>query len=436
MSLTVENLEHNMAKLTIEASAEDFEKEIERSYMRSRNRISVPGFRRGKAPRKLIEKMYGEGVFYEDAANALISDTYRKELDEHKELDVVSRPEIDVVQVESGKPLIYTAMVALKPGVELGKYKGVKCGIAKTDVTDEEVEDELKRQQDINSRIVDADRPIQDKDIAVIDFEGFMDGEPFDGGKGENYQLTIGSHSFIDNFEEQLIGKSKDEEVEVNVTFPEDYQEKSLAGQPAMFKVTIKNVREKVVPELDDDFASDVSEYDTMDEYRNGVRENIKKQKEDEERARQEDEILESIIEDSNMDIPDAMIDTETDQLMDNYQRQLRMQGLNLESYLEYTGMDYEKFVDQMKEQAGKNIRARLVLEEIAKTENLDATDEEYKEELSKMSERYRLSPEKMEETLGDKEKENIRKEIAMKKAVDLIIDEKKEVEEKEDKEA
>ena len=276
MSLQVENLEHNMAKLTIQASAEDFEKAIQRIYVRSRNRISIPGFRRGKAPRKLIEKMYGESVFYEDAANSLISESYRKEIEEHEELDIVSRPDIDVVQIESGKPFIYTALVALKPGVELGKYKGVKCVKAETDVTDEEVEEELKRQQDINSRMVDADRPVQDKDIVTIDFEGLMDGVPFDGGKGEDYNLTIGSHTFIDNFEEQLIGKSKDENVEVNVTFPEDYGEKKLAGKSAVFKVLIKGIREKEMPELDDEFASEISEFDTMDEYRADLKEKIK----------------------------------------------------------------------------------------------------------------------------------------------------------------
>ena len=429
MSLTVENLEHNMAKLTIETGAEDFEKEIEQAYRRSRNRISVPGFRKGKAPRKLIEKMYGESIFYEDAANVLVSTAYKKELEEHKELDVVSRPDIDVIQMESGKPFIFSATVALKPEIELGKYKGVKCVKAETDVTEEEVEEALKRQQEANSRIVDADRPIQDKDIAVIDFEGFIDGEGFEGGKGENFNLTIGSHTFIDNFEEQLIGKSKEEDVEVHVTFPEDYQEKSLAGQPALFKVHINNVKEKQIPELDDDFASEVSEYETMDEYKESVRKNIQEQKENEERARQEDELLEAIIEDSNMDIPDAMVDTEAEQLLDNYRRQLRMQGLTMDSYLSYTGMDYDKLKDQMWDQADKNIKARLILEAVVKAENLTASDEEYQEEIKKLSERYRLSPEKTEETLGENEKESIRKEITMKKAVDIIVDEKKEVE-------
>ena len=427
MSLQVENLEHNMAKLTIQASAEDFEKAIQRIYVRSRNRISIPGFRRGKAPRKLIEKMYGESVFYEDAANSLISESYRKEIEEHEELDIVSRPDIDVVQIESGKPFIYTALVALKPGVELGKYKGVKCVKAETDVTDEEVEEELKRQQDINSRMVDADRPVQDKDIVTIDFEGLMDGVPFDGGKGEDYNLTIGSHTFIDNFEEQLIGKNKDENVEVNVTFPEDYGEKKLAGKPAVFKVLIKGIREKEMPELDDEFASEISEFDTMDEYRADLKEKIKKQKEDEEKARQEDELLEAIIADSNMDIPEAMVKTETDMLMENYSRQLSGQGLDMDSYLNYTGMNRDLFESQMKDQAMKNIQSRLVLEAIVSAEDIKADDEAFEEEISKTAKRYRVTPEKMKEIMGEKEQENIKKDLCMKKAVDMIFEEKTE---------
>ncbi len=427
MSLQVENLEHNMARLTIETSAEDFEKACQSAYQKQKGRISIPGFRKGKAPRKLIEKMYGAGVFYEDAANELVPESYRKELDEHKELEIVSRPAIDIVQIEAGKPFIYTAEVALKPPVELGKYKGVACTKIDTTVTDEEINEKVEAERAKDARISEVEgRPIQDKDIATIDFEGFIDGEAFDGGKGEDHELTIGSHSFIDTFEDQLIGKNVGDDVEVNVTFPEDYHEKSLAGKPALFKVQIKGLKEKILPEIDEDYLSDKG-FDSLEEYRDDFRKKIQEKKENDARMKHEDEIVEAIVEDSNMDIPEAMIETEADGLFENFKQRIAYQGLSPELYMQYTGTNPERMKKDMKEQAEKNIKSRLVLEAIMKAEGLEATDEEYEEEIKKMAGNYHMEEEKFKDIMGDTEKENIRKDTGMQKAVDFILKEAKE---------
>ena len=431
MSLQVENLEHNMAKLTIEASAEDFEKACQSAYQKQKGKISVPGFRKGKAPRKLIEKMYGAGVFYEDAANELIPEAYRKELEEHKELDIVSRPAIDVVQVEAGKPFIFTAEVALKPPVELGKYKGVKCTKVDTSVSDEEVTSKIDEELDRDARIVAiTDRAVQDKDIANIDFEGFVDGEAFDGGKGEGHDLTIGSHSFIDNFEEQLIGKNIGDDTEVNVTFPEDYHEKSLAGKAALFKVHINSLKERQKPELDDEYVSDKG-FDSVDDYKEDIKKKLTERKENEAKAKNEDEIIEAVIEDSKMDIPEAMEDTEAESLVNGFARNIASQGMSLDMYMQYTGMTMDRLKDQMKEQAGKNIRSRLVLEAIGEKEGIEATDEEFEEEVKKMAEQYRMEPDKLKDLMGDEEKKNVRHDIVMQKVCDLLIAEAKPVAEK-----
>ncbi len=428
MSLQVEKLDHNMAKLTIEAAAEDFEKAVQQAYLKNRGKISVPGFRKGKAPRALIEKMYGKGVFFEDAANDLIPEAYQKAVEEHTELDIVSRPKIDVTQIESGKPFIFTAEVALKPEVELGKYKGVKCDAVDTSVTDEEVDAEIERQRQNNSRMVDVEgRAIQEKDIATIDFEGFVDGEAFEGGKGENYDLEIGSHSFIDTFEDQLIGKNAGDETEVNVTFPEDYQEKSLAGKAATFKVTVKGIKEKELPELNDEFASDVSEFETLAEFKEDTKKKIAERKENNAKAAKEDQLIQAIIDDSKMDIPDAMLETGADQLLQNYAMRLSSQGLSLDMYLQYTGMTVDRLRDQMKDQAVKNIHSRLVLEAVVAAEKLEATDEEYNNELQKMADQYKMEIDKLKDLVGDKEAKNIRTDIAIQKAVDLIVAEAKE---------
>ena len=427
MSLQVENLEHNMAKLTIEAPAEDFEKACQSAYMKQKSKISVPGFRKGKAPRKLIEKMYGAGVFYEDAANELIPEVYKKELDEHKELDVVSRPKIDVTQIEKDKPFIFTAEVALKPPVELGKYKGVKCTKIDTKVKKAEVQEKIDEERSRDSRIVTVeDRAIQDKDIAVIDFEGFVDGEAFDGGKGKDYELTIGSHSFIDNFEDQLIGHNVGDDVEVNVTFPKEYQEKSLEGKDALFKVKVKGIKEKQLPELDDEYVSDKG-FDTVKEYEADIKKKLTEKKENEAKAKKEDELIQAIIDDSKMDIPDAMIDTEAEVLVDNFARRIAAQGMSLDLYMQYTGMTIDRLKNQMTEQAKKNITSRLVLEAIVEAEGIEATDEEFDEEVKKMADNYKMEPDKLKDLMGEEEVNNMKRDLKMQKAVDLILSEAKE---------
>ena len=423
-----------MARLTIEASAEDFEKACQSAYQKQKGRITVPGFRKGKAPRKLIEKMYGEGVFFEEAANELIPVAYSNEIKEHKELEIVSRPEVDIVQIEAGKPFIFTAEVALKPPVELGKYKGVKCTKIDTSVSDEEIDKRIEEERERDSRIVPVtDRAIKDKDIATIDFEGFVDDVAFDGGKGTDYDLTIGSHSFIDTFEEQLIGKNIGDDTEVNVTFPEDYQEKSLAGKAALFKVSVKGIKEKQIPALDEDYASDKG-FDSVDEYREDIKKSIAGRKENEAKAAKEDELLEAIIEDSKMDIPEAMIDTEADGLVRSFTRNIVSQGMSLEMYMQYTGMTRERLKDQMKEQAEKNIKSRLVLEAVADAEGIESTDEDFDKEVEKMASQYKMETDKLKEMMMDEEKENIRHDIRMQKAVDLIISQAKETAEKKSK--
>ena len=434
MSLQVENLEHNMACLTIEASAEDFEKACQSAYQKQKGRIAIPGFRKGKAPRKLIEKMYGVEVFYEDAANILIPEAYRNELKEHKELEVVSRPSIDIVQVENGKPFIFKAEVALKPPVELGKYKGVACTKIDTSVSEEELKERIDSERERDSRIVEiSDRPIKEKDIATIDFEGFIDGEAFDGGKGEDHDLTIGSHSFIDNFEDQLVGKNVGDEVDVNVTFPEDYHEKSLAGKPALFKVKIKGIKEKQLPEVNEEYVSDKG-FDSVKDYEDDIRKKITESKEKEARAKHEDEIIEAIVEDSKMDIPEAMIDTEAEGLVESFNQRLSYQGLSPEKYMQYTGTTHEKLKKDMMSQAEKNIKSRLVLEAVMKAEGLEATDEEFEEEIKKIAGNYYMDVDRFKDMIGDTEKENIRKDAGMQKAVDFLIKEAKETKEKKEK--
>lgn len=428
MGLQVEKLEKNMAKLTIEASAEELSKAIEKAYQKNKGKMSIPGFRKGKVPKQMLEKMYGAEIFYEDAANILIPDAYEKALEEEKELEIVSQPKIDVVQLEKGKPFIFTAEVALKPEVSLGKYKGVSVEKMDTEATDEEIMDEINKERENNARTISVEnRPVQDGDMTVIDFEGFTDGVAFDGGKGENYPLTIGSNSFIPGFESQLIGAKLNEEMEVNVTFPEEYQAEELAGKPALFKVTVKEIKEKELPELDDEFASEVSEFDTLEEYKADVKKNIGERKEKEAKNKKEDAVIEAIIEDSKMDIPEPMLTTQTRQMAEDYAQRLQQQGLSLEQYFQFTGMTGEKFLEQMKPAAEKRIQSRLVLEAIVKAEDIKVTDEEYEAELAKMAENYQMELDKLKDIVGDYEKEQINTDIAIQKAVDLIVTEAKE---------
>lgn len=428
MSLQVEKLEKNMAKLTIEASAEEFDQAIQKAYQKNKNRISVHGFRRGKAPLAIIEKMYGPEIFYEDAANEIIPEAYEKAAKESG-LEIVSRPAIDVVQIEKGKPFIFTAHVAVKPDVTLGAYKGIEVEKKEITVTDEEVMNRIEREREQNARIIEVeDRPVQMNDIVVIDYEGFVDGKAFEGGKAEDYSLTIGSKTFIDNFEEQLIGKSLGEEVEVNVTFPEDYHAKDLVGKPAMFKVKIKEIKYKELPELNDDFAQDVSEFNTLDEYKESIKAKIKENKEKELKTARENEILDKIIENATMDIPDAMVETQAEQMVEDFAQRIRYQGMSIDQYFKFTGMNYQKLLDNMKPQALKTIQTRLVLEAIVKAENIEVTDEELDKELTEMASIYKTEVDKLKEMLGDKGLENMKLDIAVQKAIDLVVAEAKEV--------
>lgn len=423
MSLQVEKLEKNMAKLTIETSAEDFEAAIEKAYQKNKGKMNVQGFRKGKAPRKVIEKMYGAGIFCEEAANILIPEAYGKALDEC-DLDIVSQPSIDVVQVEAGKPFIFTAEVAVKPEVTLGTYKGVEVEKQDIAVTDEEVTAEIDRVREQNARTITVeDRAVQDKDQTVIDFEGFVDGEAFEGGKGEDYPLTIGSHSFIDTFEEQLIGKNIGDEVEVNVTFPEDYHSQELAGKKAMFKVNIKSITAKELPELDDDFAQDVSDCETVDAYKEQVKSDLTKRKEDAAKAAKEEEVVTKIIEDAKMDIPDPMIDTQVRQMVDDFARRIQAQGLSIEQYFQFTGMEPQAFLEQMKPQALKRIQSRLVLEAVVAAEKIEASEADIEEEMKKMAEAYNMELDKVKELIGDEQKKQLAEDIAVQKAAEFVVE-------------
>lgn len=423
MSLQVEKLEKNMAKLTIEASAEEFEAAIEKAYKKNKGRMNVHGFRKGKAPRKIIEKLYGANVFYEEAANIIIPDAYAKALEEC-DLEIVSRPSVDVTQMEAGKTFIFTAEVAVKPEVTLGNYKGIEIEKADIQVSEEDINAEIERVREQNARTINVtDRAVQDKDQTVIDFEGFVDGEAFQGGKGEDYPLTIGSHSFIDNFEEQLIGKNIGEEVEVNVTFPAEYHAEALAGKPALFKVKIKEIKAKELPELDDEFAQDVSDCDTLDAYKESVKADLTKKKEDAARAAKEDEVVAKIVEDAKMEIPEPMIDTQVRQMIDDFANRIQSQGITLEQYFQFTGTDPKQFLEQMKPQALKRIQSRLVLEAIVAAEKLEATDADVEEELKKMAEAYNMELDKIKEMIGEEQKKRLAEDLAVQKAANFVVD-------------
>ena len=427
MSLQVEKMEKNMAKLTIEVSAEDLEKAMQSAYQKAKGRISIPGFRKGKAPRKMIEQMYGKGIFLEDAVNALIPEHYSKALSEC-ELEIVSQPQIDVTQMEPGKALIFTAEVAVKPEVTLGEYKGVEVPKAEIEVTEEEIEAAIKREQEKNSRTITVeDRAAEEGDIVTIDFEGFVDGEAFEGGKGEAYPLTLGSHTFIPGFEEQLIGAKTGDHVEVNVTFPEEYQAKELAGKAAVFQCDVKKIEAKELPELNDDFAKDVSEFDTLAEYKEDVKKNLTESKEKEALRAKEDAAIEKIIENAEMEIPEAMLDTQCRQMMDDFGRRMQSQGLSMEQYFQFTGQTAEKMMEDMKPQALKRIQTRLVLEKIVEVENIQPTEEEVNEEISKMAAMYKMEADKLKELVGEREMEQMKKDMAVQKAVTFVAEAAKE---------
>ncbi|WP_027296637.1 trigger factor [Robinsoniella sp. KNHs210] len=428
MSLQVEKLEKNMAKLTIEASAEELEKAIQAAYQKNKGKINMPGFRKGKAPRVMIEKMYGPGVFYEDAANALIPDAYAKEV-ESCDLDIVSQPKIDVVQIEKGKSFIFTAEVALKPVVTLGEYKGVEVEKQAVEVTDDEIMAEIDKERENNSRTIDVDdRAVQNGDMVKLNFEGFVDGEAFEGGKGEDYDLTIGSGSFIPGFEEQLVGAKIGEEMEVNVTFPEEYQAAELAGKAAVFKCTVNEIKVKELPEADDDFAKDVSEFDTLAEYKEDIKKNLAEKKEKEAKTAKENAVVAKIVENATMEIPDPMVDGQVRQMADDFARRIQSQGLSVEQYFQFTGMSAEKLFEQMRPEAEKRIQNSLVLEAVAKAEDIQISDEKVEEELAKMAEMYKMEVEKLKEIMGDYEKEQIKNDLAIQEAVTMVTEAAKEI--------
>ena len=423
MNLTVENLEKNMAKLTITVPAEDFIEGMKASYNKKKGKFSVPGFRKGKVPQNYLEKAYGPELFYEDAANSCIDKTYSDAMDESG-LDIVSRPEIDVTQMEKGKDFIYTALVAVKPEVTLGDYKGVEIEKIDVEVTDEDVEAALLNEQKQNARNVPVeDRPAKLDDEVSLDFEGFVDGVAFEGGKGENYQLKLGSHSFIDTFEDQIVGKNIGEEFDVNVTFPEDYQAEDLAGKPAVFKCKLNGIKETQLPELDDDFAADVSEFDTLDEYKEDLKATLKVRKEKEAKNEKESRVVDKIIEGAQMDIPAPMLDTQKEQMLNEFAQQLSYQGLSIDQYFQFSGMTKEKFMETSEPEAERRIKSRLVLEAVAKAENIEVSEDDLNAELEKMAETYQMEPDKLKDLVGDSEKEAIKLDIAVQKAVDLVRD-------------
>ena len=427
MSVQVEKLEKNMAKLTIEVSADELEKAIEKVYQKQKKNISIPGFRKGKVPRAMVEKMYGKEVFYEDAANEIIPAAYEKAYDECGE-NIVSTPKIEVTQIEAGKPFIFTAEVALKPEVTLGAYKGIEVDKVEVTVSDDEVNAEIERERERNARSVSvSDRAVQDKDQTVIDFEGFVDGVAFQGGKGENYPLTIGSGAFIPGFEEQLIGKNIGEECDVNVTFPEEYHAEDLAGKPAVFKVTVKEIKEKILPELDDEFAAEVSEFDTLAEYKEDVKKNLTEKREKDVKNAKEDAVVDAIIENATMEIPEAMIETQQRQMIQEFAQNIQMQGLSIDQYFQFTGLTAEKMMEQVKPQAEKRIKSRLVLEAVAKAENIAVTEEDFNNEVAKMAEMYQMEADKVKESIGEEGKKQMMEDLAVQKAAEFVVNEAKE---------
>ena len=423
MSVQVEKLEKNMAKLTVEVPAEDVEKAIQGAYQKTKKSINIPGFRKGKAPRQLIEKMYGKEVFYSDAVDAMLPKAYSDAVEECGE-EIVSYPKIDVVQIESGKPFIFTAEVAVKPAVTLGEYKGIQVEKAPIEVTDEEIEAQVNKEREANSRTVTVeDRAVQKGDIATIDFEGFVDGVAFDGGKGENYDLEIGSNTFIPGFEDQLVGAEIGKELDVNVTFPEEYGAKELAGKEAVFKCKVNGIKVKELPEADDEFAQEVSEFDTLDEYKADIKAKLLKDKEDEAKRVKEDAVIGKIVENATMDIPDAMVEYQTQQMLDDFGRRMQSQGLSLEQYFQFTGMTEADYKEQMKPRALQNIQSRLVLEAVAEAEKLEATEEDLEKEYAKMAEQYKLDVDKVKEIFGEYQKEELKKDIVIQKAAELVTE-------------
>ena len=423
MSVQVEKLEQNMAKLTVEVPAENVEKAIQGAYNKMKKSINIPGFRKGKAPRQLIEKMYGKEVFYNDAIDAMLPSAYSDAVEECGE-EIVSHPQIDVVQIESGKPFVFTATVAVKPAVELGEYKGIQVEKAPIEVKDEEIEAQITKEREANSRTVTVDdRAVAQGDIVTLDFEGFVDGVAFEGGKGENYDLTIGSNTFIPGFEDQLVGAKIGKELDVNVTFPEEYGAKELAGKAAVFKCKVNGIKVKELPAVDDEFAQEVSEFDTLDEYKADIKAKLLKEKEDEAARAKEDAVIGKIIEGAKMEIPDAMVEYQTRQMLDEFAQRIQSQGISLDQYFQFTGLTEEKYMEEMKPRALQNIQSRLVLEAVAQAENLVAEEADIEEEIKKMADMYKMEADKIKELLGERQMEEMKKDIAVQKAAKLVAE-------------
>ena len=422
MSVQVEKLEKNMAKLTIEVSAEEFAAAMTKAYQKNKNKINVPGFRKGKAPQQMIEKLYGAGIFYEDAANILIPEAYAKAADECGE-EIVSQPEIDVVQIEKGKAFIFTAEVALRPEVTLGQYKGVEVEAVAVEVSEEEVDKAVDKERENNARVIDIDdRAVENGDMIKLDFEGFVDGEAFEGGKGTDYPLTIGSGSFIPGFEEQLVGAKIGEDVEVNVTFPENYQAESLQGKPAVFKCKVHEIKVKELPAADDEFAQDVSEFDTLAEYKDDIRAKLLEQKTADAKRTKENNVVDKVVENATMEIPEAMINEQVRRMVDDFARRMESQGISMEQYMQFTGLTVDQMLDQMKPEAVKRIQNSLVLDAIVKAENIEIGEEAVEAEMAKMAEAYKMELDKIKELMGDAEKEQMKSDLAIQAVVDMLV--------------
>ena len=426
MSVQVENLEKNTAKLTIEVPAEKFEEAVQHSYNKNKGKFNIPGFRKGKAPFNMIKKMYGVGVFYEDAVDEVIDTSYPDAAKESG-LEIVSRPSISIEEIEEGKAFVYTAVVAVKPEVTLGEYKGVEVQKTKSEVTEEDIETEIKRAREKNSRLITVeDRGIEDGDQVTIDFDGSVDGKRFEGGKAEDYPLTIGSHTFIDNFEEQLIGKTTGEECEVNVTFPAEYHVEELKNKPAVFKVKVKEIQRKELPEANDDFASEVSDFDTMEEYKKDLTEKLQAEKIEAAKTADEDKVVAKVIENATMEIPDQMVEEQVNGMVNDYARRLESQGISFKQYVEITGMTAEKIGEQMKPQAIKRIQTRLVLEAVVKAENIAADDAAVEEQFDKMAEDFKMDKEQIKGMFGEEQMAQLKEDLAVQKAIDFLVAEAK----------
>lgn len=428
MSLAVEKLDGSMAKLTITVPAEEFTKAITSAYNKQKSKFSVPGFRKGKVPQAFIEKMYGAAIFYEDAANQLINEYYPKEL-ENCEEEITSNPEIDVTQIEKGKDFIFTATVAVKPEIKIGDYKGVEIEKIDTTVTDEDVMAEIMKDQKENGRKIDVtDRAAQMDDEVTINFEGFVDDVAFEGGKGENYKLTLGSHSFIDTFEDQIVGKNIGDKFDVNVTFPEEYHVEDLKGKPAVFKVELLAISTLELPELDDEFASDVSSFETFAEYKEDKKKTLEVKKEEQAKREKQSKVVEKIAEAAEVEIPEAMIKYNQERIMNEMSQRMMYQGLQMEQYLQLMGTTKEEFLERVKPDAIARIKTSLVLEAVAAAENIVASDDDVDAEIQDMATQYQMKPEELKDMIGAPELENIKKDIASRKALEFLGENCKEV--------